>query len=101
MKLDLTITNFFFVHATDPLISGINSWDELQYMVDLTHLGQVKSTILTGDFNADPSTPNGIKLLSVVNVNAFSLHINEPTRITETTSSILDQFMSNIPEYGV
>ena len=27
------------------------------------------------------------------------LHINEPTRITETTSSILDQFVSNIPEY--
>ena len=76
-----------------------NFWNELQYMVDLTHLGQVKSIILTGDFNADPSTPNGIKLLSFVNINAFSLHINEPTRITETTSSILDQFVSNIPEY--
>ena len=74
-------------------------WDELQYIVDLTHLGQVKSIILSGDFNADPSTPKGIKLLSFVNVNAFSLHINEPTRITETTSSILDQFMSNIPKY--
>ena len=76
-----------------------NFWDELQYMVDLTHLGQVKSIILSGDFNADPSTPNGIKLLSFVNINAFSFHINEPTRITETTSSILDQFVSNIPEY--
>ena len=76
-----------------------NFWDELQYMVDLTHLGQVNSIILTGDFNADPSAPNGIKLLSFVNINAFSLHINEPTRITETTSSILDQFVSNIPEY--
>ena len=68
-------------------------------MVDLTHLGQVNSIILTGDFNADPSTLNGIKLLSFVNINAFSLHINEPARITETTSSILDQFVSNIPEY--
>ena len=28
-----------------------------------------------------------------------TLHINEPTRITERSSSILDQFITNIPEF--
>ena len=68
-------------------------WDELQYMIDLTYLGKVKNTILTGDFNADPFTANGEKLLSFSDINAFKLHITEPTRITEMSSSILDQFI--------
>ena len=74
-------------------------WDELQYMIDLTYLGKVKNTILTGDFNADPSTANGKRLLSFSDTNAFKLHITEPTRVTEMSSSILDQFISNIPEF--
>ena len=62
-------------------------------------MGKVKNIILTGDFNADPSTANGRKLASFANVNTFTLHINEPTRITERSSSILDQFITNIPEF--
>ena len=72
-----------------------NFWDELQYMIDLTYLGQVKNIILTGDFSADPSTANGRKLAYFANVNTFTLHINEPKRITERSSSVLDQFIIN------
>ena len=68
-------------------------------MVDLTYLGQGKDIILTGDFSADPSTASGRKLATFVNVSAFTLHINEPRRITERSSSILDQFITNISEY--
>ena len=68
-------------------------------MTDLTYLGQIKAIILIGDFNANPNTANGRKLSSLANVNAFTLHINELTRITERWSSILDQFISNIPEF--
>ena len=39
------------------------------------------------------------KIGNFANVNAFTLHVNEPTRITERSSSILDQFITNIPEY--
>ena len=45
------------------------------------------------------STVNGKKLLSLSDINAFKLHITEPTRTTEMSSSILDQFISNIPEF--
>ena len=82
-----------------PPDENYNFWDELQYMTDLTYLGQVKAIIFTGDFNADPNTASGRKLSSFANVNAFTLHIKEPTRITDRSSSILDQFVSNIPEF--
>ena len=54
-----------------PPDENYNFWDELQYMIDLTYLGQVKNIILTGDFNADPSTANGRKLASF----AMSTHL--------------------------
>jgi len=72
-------------------------WDELQFMVDLTRTGQIDNVIITGDLNADPATVNGAKLSQFITVNELSLHVHEPTRITETTASILDQFISNIP----
>ncbi len=74
-----------------------NFWEELQYMIDQSRLDQVENLILTGDFNADPNTTNGNRLAQLVDLNNLSQHINEPTRITETTSTILDQFISNIP----
>ena len=82
-----------------PPDENYNFWDELQYMTDLTYLGQVKAIIFTGDFNADPNAASSTKLSPFANVNAFTLHINEPTRITDRSSSILDQFVSNIPEF--
>ena len=66
-------------------------------MIDLTYLGKVKNT---GDFNADPSSADGKKSLSFTDINALKLHINitEPTSTTDMTSSILDQFITNISE---
>ena len=40
-------------------------------MIDLTYLGQVKDIILTGDFNADPSTANCRKLATL----QMSMHL--------------------------
>ena len=39
-----------------PPDENYNFWDKLQYMTDLSYLGQVKAIIFTGDFNADPNT---------------------------------------------
>ena len=52
-----------------------------------------------GDFNADPRTSHGRKLISFSNANALTLHVQEPTRITDTTSSCLDQIVTNIPSF--
>ena len=52
----------------------------------------------TGDLNADPNTPNGTHLHNFCDGNNLSTHITKPTRITEHTATILDQFLTNIPD---
>ena len=73
-------------------------WDSLQESVDQAKQTDITQLIVTGDLNADPSTFNGTKLATFCNDNNFSIHINEPTRYTPDSESILDQFFSNIPD---
>ena len=82
-----------------PPDESVQFWEDLQFMVDQARLGDINHIIISGDLNADPSTVNGTKLSQFVTSNDLTLHIQEPTRITETTSSILDQFITNIPEH--
>ena len=74
-------------------------WDELQYMIDLTYLGKVKKHYPYWGFQCRPFYGQWEKLLTFSDINAFKLHITEPTRITEMSSSILDQFISYILEF--
>ena len=68
-----------------------------------------KEIILVGDFNADLSnskiTAQTKALIDITNEFQFKQFINEPTRITESTSSTIDLAFSNRPEiiirYGV
>ena len=73
--------------------------DDLQHCIDKIKNTDFTKIILTGDLNADPSTNNGKKLIDVCAENCFTMHINQPTRITETTSSCLDQIITNIPNF--
>ena len=58
-----------------------------------------QNIILTGDLNADFSTAPGKKLDHFCKSNFLVPHIQEPTRITSTTSRCLDQIISNIPNF--
>ena len=49
--------------------------------------------IITGDMNSDFNTRDGHILLNFVNSNNMSALINEPTRITPTSATVLDQFL--------
>ena len=53
--------------------------------------------VLTGDFNADPNTQEGHIFNMFTMSNNLTSHVTEPTRITSTTATILDQFISNLP----
>ena len=53
--------------------------------------------IFAGDLNADPTTRNGALLRDFAESNFLTIHIEEPTRITEHSANILDQFLSNVP----
>ena len=81
-----------------PPDSLVSFWDSLQESVDQAKQTGITQIILTGDLNADPTTFSGRKLAAFCNDNNLSVHINEPTRITPNSESILDQFLSNIPD---
>ena len=72
-------------------------WDDLQSAFDAAKLVGIDHMCLTGDLNADPNTYAGTLLQQFSASNNLTVHVEEPTRITETTATILDQFLSNIP----
>jgi len=49
--------------------------------------------------NADFATRHGSLLKDFTLANDFTIHINEPTRITDTTATVLDQFLTNFPSF--
>ena len=55
--------------------------------------------IITGDLNADPGSPSGQVLSNFLAANHLIAHVEEPTRMTDTSAKILDQFISNIPDF--
>ncbi len=76
-------------------------WDDFQAQIDVCKQGRINKILITGDLNADPNSENGPLLQQFSLGNHMDIHINEPTRITETTATILDQFISNFPMYVV
>jgi len=77
-----------------PPTTGVLFWDCLQDMFDSMRRAGYNNIVLTGDFNADPSTGNGRKLQFFINSNSLTSYVQEPTRITEHSATILDQFIT-------
>ena len=74
-------------------------WDLFQESIDLAREADIPYMVITGDLNADPATPSGIRLHEFLLANSLVSHIDEPTRVTSTQASILDQFVSNVPDF--
>ena len=72
-------------------------WLKLQDSIDLVKQSNAEKILLVGDLNADPHTREGHLLDIFTTSNSFTMYIKEPTRITPTTATILDQFISNVP----
>ena len=99
--LEIRSNNNKFILATcyRPPNENADFWERFQFMLDLVKQDRCNQTIIAGDLNADPHTLDGRRLINFSSVNNLTIHIHEPTRVTETTSTILDQFLSNIPDY--
>ena len=70
-------------------------WQQIQDSVDLAKQTGIKNILLTGDFNADPPTREGHNFKVFTDSNNLEHHIKSPTRVTPTTATLLDQFISN------
>ena len=58
-----------------------------------------KYMFILGDLNADFNSSNGRKLLQLCNDNNLHYLVNEPTRITANSQTVLDQILSNAPNF--
>ena len=72
-------------------------WDKLQDNIDNVRELYNPKILLCGDLNADFNTREGKSLLEFVEGNNLTYHITTPTRITSTSATILDQFITNFP----
>ena len=72
-------------------------WQTLQTNIDDVRSESNSLIMIIGDLNADPQTRHGRCLSEFADNNFFTIHVNEPTRITENSSTILDQILTNFP----
>ena len=78
----------------------VSYFNELESLFSMLE-AQNKESIIIGDINCDFDTPldNNTRHLSCI-LNSFGYNqlIKEPTRITSTTSTIIDHLMTNRPD---
>ena len=75
-------------------------WDHFDRNIELVKESyDAKYMLIFGDLNADFATANGRQLNNLCSNHGLTCHIHEPTRITATTSSCLDQVISNMPNF--
>jgi len=70
--------------------------NNLEYVKSVS---KMKNVIILGDLNADPSSNMGSYLNNICISHNLTCHINEPTRITPTSQSCLDQILSSMPNF--
>ena len=74
-------------------------WNRLSSALDNALSDGYKNLVIVGDLNADPSTHQGRVLSTFCQSFNLSIHIQEPTRITSSSATILDQILTNIPSF--
>ena len=99
--LEIRACNVKFLLGTfyRPPNADASFWEHLQEALNLVKSDRVNNVILTGDFNADPQTPDGNRLKTFTSINHLRIHVNEPTRYDNNSARILDQFITNIPNF--
>ena len=68
-------------------------------VIDEIKSDKVRNIALLGDLNADFHTYNGKKLKKLCDNQNLTYLVNEPTRITQTSATVLDQILVNVPNF--
>ena len=74
-------------------------WKDFSHVLDEVKNDQVNNLFIIGDLNADFKTTNGRELLQLCNYQNLICLVKEPTRITNTSATILDQAITNAPNF--
>ena len=68
-------------------------WDKLQESIDNIRALYNPKVLICGDLNADFNTRQGKLMLDFISANNLTHHVTDPTRITATSATTLDQFI--------
>ena len=74
-------------------------WPEFSNALDEVNNDQINNMIILGDLNAYLQNVNGHKLMQMCDAQNLLYLVNEPTWITNTTETILDQIITNSPAF--
>ena len=99
VEVRLHNNKFLFGVVYRPPNAPVSFWDYFQDSLDKAKNSGIDKVVIMGDLNADPNTNHGRKLIDFCSTNSLAIHVKVPTRITETSSSCLDQIISNIPNF--
>ena len=75
-------------------------WDEFDTVKDqVKQSNNYQYLFILGDLNADPKTNNGNTLTQLCLEHNLQYLINEPTKITATSQTILNKVLTNAPNF--
>ena len=86
-----------------PPNSSAAYWTALDQNIEETVQGCQQSTVLLGDFNVDfsnPTSPSASALYNILSHYNLCNYVTSPTRVTATSSTMLDLFLSSSPLDG-
>ncbi len=70
-------------------------WDKIDTCIEEVKNDHAGSIFILGDLNADFKTQNGKKLQNLCQQQNLSYLVSSPTRITNSTATVLDQILTN------
>ena len=74
-------------------------WEQMSSAIDDIRSDGYRNICILGDLNADPKTRHGRLLHDLCTEQSMKTHISEPTRITSHSATVLDQIISNVPNF--
>ena len=75
-------------------------WDRLEENIEhVKSVSKTQNMLILGNMNADFGTVNGEKLLDLCKHYNFNFRTTEPTKITDTTRTCLDQILTNFRNF--
>ena len=70
-------------------------WDKIDTCIEEVKNDHAGSIFVLGDLNADFNIPNGNKLQNLCQQQNLAYLVSSPTRITNSTATVLDQILTN------
>ena len=78
---------------------NVGFWNSFQDVINEVKTDNAKYIFVLGDLNADFKTINGRKLVEMCTLQNLNCMVHEPTRITDRTATVLDQIVTNCPNF--